>query len=80
MGLLHKACVWPSHVRKTYDYSICRDQPISELEDYGTMPTDPTTSNCELRNVHGYSGAISLMLVGNVMCCFASKVNLLYLL
>ena len=53
---------------------------ISELEDYGTMPADPATSNCDLLYVHGYSSAMSLMLVGNVTCCFASKVNLLYLL
>ena len=69
-----------AHARKTQDYSVCRHQPISELEDYGTMPADPATSNCDLRNVHGYSSAMSLMLVGNVKCCFASKVNLLYLL
>ena len=69
-----------SHARKTQDYSVCRDQPISELEDYGTMLADPATSNCDLRNVHGYSSAMSLVLVGNVMCCFASKLNLLYLL
>ena len=31
---------------------------ISELEDYGTMPTDPATSNCDLRNVHEYSSAM----------------------
>ena len=80
MGLLHKACVWPSHARETRDYSVCRDQPISELDDYGTMTADPATSNCELRNVHEYSSAMSLMLVGNVTCCFASKVNLLFLL
>ena len=53
---------------------------ISELEDYGTMPADPATSNCDLRNVHEYSSVMSLMLVGNVTCCFVSKVNLLYLL
>ena len=65
-----------SHARKTYDYSVCRDQPISELEDDGTMPADPATSNCDfLGNVHGYSSVMSLMLVGNVTCCFASKVN-----
>ena len=62
-----------SHARKTEDYSVCHDQPISELEDYGTIPADPATSNGDLRNVHGYSSAMSLMLVGNVTCCFASK-------
>ena len=46
---------------------------ISELEDYGTMPADPTTSNCDLRNVHEYSSAMSLMFVGNVTCCLPAK-------
>ena len=53
---------------------------ISELEDYGTMPADPATSNCDLRDVHEYSSAMLSMFIGNVTCCFASNVDLLYLL
>ena len=76
MGLLHKKCVWTQAARlilgkhKTAAYVV-----ISELDDYGTMPADPATTNCDLRNVHGCGSAMSLMLVGNVTCCFASKVN-----
>ena len=76
MGLLHNECVWTQAARlmlgkhKTTAYVV-----ISELDDYGTMPADPATSNCDLRDVHGCSSAMSLMLVGNVTCCFASKVN-----
>ena len=68
------ACLMPGK-HKTTAYVV-----ISELEDYGTMPSDPATSNCDLRNIHGQPGAMLSMHIGNVMCCLASKVDLLYLL
>ena len=81
MGLLHKACVWTQATRLMLGkHKTAAYVEISELEDYGTMPADPATSNCDLRNVQEYSSVMSLMLVGNVTCCFASKVDLLYLL
>ena len=48
---------------------------ISELDDYEQCPLTQLPKNCHLRDVHGCSSAMSLMLVGNVTCCFASKVN-----